>query len=100
MTSVTQTKTIEDPPKRTSRKRTVSSVAGMKPSDTETIDRSSRPVLPAFSDLIAKITEAKDEFEKLQKQISETREVWVKEQKDCDVTLKERNEQEEINRRR
>lgn len=56
--------------------------------------------IQAFSDLISKISDEKEELERLQKEIMEARSTWIKEQKDHELKLLERNQQEEIARKR
>lgn len=53
-----------------------------------------------FTDLLNKICQAKSEFEDLQKEIAETKEAWVKEQRNHEIAIVERNQQEEITRKR
>jgi len=53
-----------------------------------------------FSDLFRSINEAKEEFLALQREIDEVRESWDKEKKNHELTILERNQQEEIARKR
>lgn len=54
----------------------------------------------SFGNLLNAVNTAKEEFVDLQKEIEETKEAWVKEQKDHDILIQERNQQEEIVRKR
>ncbi len=58
------------------------------------------PLSDEFITLIQTITATKDIFEKLQKEIAETRTSWEKEQRDHELALAEKNQQEETIRRR
>lgn len=53
-----------------------------------------------FGELINRINEAKTEFISLQNQIEEVRMSWVREQKDRELETAQRNQQEDIVRRR
>ena len=53
-----------------------------------------------FADLLRLVNESKEEFITLQKEINEVRESWNKEQKDQEIAILERNQQEEIARKR
>lgn len=57
-------------------------------------------LLATFNDLISKISQAKTDFENLQKEITDTKELWLKEQQDHTRQKQERNQQEEIQKRR
>lgn len=88
--------------KKTTRTRKTSAL----PSET-TSDMIASPLLKtikskeeAFTHLLEKVTSVKEEFEQLQKNIKETTEAWIKEQKDHDIQLQERNTQEEITQKR
>ena len=54
----------------------------------------------AFTDLLHSINNAKEEFTTLQKEIDEVRESWSKEQKNHELAIVERNQQEEVSRKR
>jgi len=54
----------------------------------------------AFIDLLRSINTAKEEFIALQREIDEVRESWDKEQKNHELAIIERNQQEEIARKR
>jgi colicin import membrane protein len=53
-----------------------------------------------FADLIRSINESREEFMSLQKEIDEARESWNKEQRDHEIAIAERDQQEEIARKR
>lgn len=53
-----------------------------------------------FTIFLQNITLAKDTFEKLQKQITETQSAWDKEQKEHEIKITERDQQDEILRKR
>ena len=53
-----------------------------------------------FIDLLRSINESKEEFTAFQKEIDTARELWVKEQRDHETAIAERNQQEEIARKR
>jgi len=53
-----------------------------------------------FADLLRSINETKEEFIGLQKDIDELRESWRKEQRDHEMAVLERNQQEEIAQKR
>lgn len=56
--------------------------------------------LEAFASLLEKINKTKGDFEKLQKEISDTREGWVKEQKQHQQEVMEMTKEEELARKR
>ncbi len=56
--------------------------------------------LQVFTSLLEKINKTKGDFEKLQKDMSETREAWAKEQKQHNQEVVERNQEEELARKR
>lgn len=56
--------------------------------------------MESFTDLVNKISQSKAEFEILQKEIETIREQWMKEQKDHEIRMSERDQQEEIARKR
>lgn len=68
--------------------------------DTSLSSKALKPLEDAFSKLIHTITTAKDEYGDLQKQIAEIKEAWDKEQKLHIVEIQERDQQEELAKRR
>jgi chromosome segregation ATPase len=54
----------------------------------------------SFADLLRSINTAKEEFMALQKEIDEVRESWNKKQRDHEIAIAERDQQEEIARKR
>ena len=64
------------------------------------ISKSPNPLSQIFSDLLSLIREASIDFEKLQKDISETQEVWLREQNEHSRDITERDHQEEVERKR
>ncbi len=54
----------------------------------------------AFVNLLNAINASKEEFSSLQKEISNVKDLWIKEQKDHEVLSQERNQQEEIAKKR
>lgn len=96
--SESNTSTVKKPVRR---KSSVTSVSSSPPvinisASTKNFD----VIISAFSDLVTRITEAKAEFENLQKEIISTKEAWIKEQKDHELKITERNQQEETARKR
>lgn len=86
--------------RKTPRRKTVVSTVSI-PIETSVISTSSpksQPIINQFSDLFNTISSAKEEFERLQKEIAETKESWAKEQQQQEKDLKERSQQEEIER--
>ncbi len=63
-------------------------------------DKNIENIMQVFSDLLNRIKTAQTEFEKLQKEIITVKEAWIKEQKDHELGLNERKQQEEIIRKR
>ncbi len=59
-----------------------------------------KPLGNSFDLLINKINSGKNELERLEKEISEVRLLWQKEQKDRQLQIQERNKQEEVARKR
>lgn len=57
-----------------------------------------RVLLDAFTNLINKISEVKAEFENLQKEVTEVKESWIKEQQNHELQTQERDKQEEAER--
>lgn len=88
--------------KKTVRKKTTATPTA------ETADINSSPassksintLLASFCELIAKINQEKTELENLQKEISQTKEIWLKEQKDHGQKVKEQEQQEELQKKR
>ncbi len=54
----------------------------------------------SFINLVNTINASKEEFSFLQKEIADVKDSWIKEQKDYETQVRERNEQEEITRTR
>lgn len=101
--------TIEIPVKKTrsassgqaTRRKTAVSTSASAPTALSSIlEKQLKTQEEAFLDLIAAISNAKDEFIALQKQITETREVWEKERKRHEEEVREQIQQEEVERRR
>ena len=88
--------------KRTTRRKT-SAVTSLT-SSSPTLDISSMKHLSSlgsmFSDLSDKIELAQEEFESLQKEVTQTKELWEKEKKDHEAKIIERDQHEEITRKR
>lgn len=53
-----------------------------------------------FNDVIQSINESKAEFLRLQREIEETKRAWVREQQEHEVSIAQRNQQEELARKR
>lgn len=83
------------------RKSTVPSVADASVITSSSVqNKNISSIIQSFTDLVDKVLEAKVEFEKFQKEISEIKELWVKEQRNHELTIQERNQQEELTRKR
>ena len=93
--------TITTAVKRTTRRKTATSVGDSSVSATpSTSVKSLSSIISSFNDLFEKIIRAKTEFEKLEKEITEIREVWAKEQANHQQQMMEKREQEETARKR
>lgn len=86
--------------KRTTRARKTTAVSDETSSDASLSSKALKPMEDAFTKLITAITTAKDDYETLEKQIAEIKEVWDREQKLHTITIQERDQQEEVERRR
>jgi len=88
-------------PKKTTRSRKTSSSSAASTLALATPPSKALRVLEElFTDLIKSISEAKEEFVGLQKEIEETKLSWEKEQRMHQQQLAERDQQEELERRR
>lgn len=81
-------------------KKATVSAETIESSPTVSSTRTTKVSLEGFNDLISKISETKNEFENLQKEITEVKESWIREQTTHELQLKERNQQEETERKR
>lgn len=89
--------TAEETPKKSVRRKTASKTTA----NSSTVSGQTNSTLPnIFIDLIGKISEAEAEFNRLQKEIEETEQNWLKEQKDHEQEKTSRNTQEELERKR
>lgn len=88
--------------KRVVRKKSTVSSTGDTPMTTSSSvqNKNINSIIQSFTDLVDKVLEAKVEFEKFHKEITETKELWVKEQKNHELKIQERDQQEEIARKR
>ncbi len=88
--------------KKTSRSRKISTATTVpQVTDSATAaPKTSSGLSNIFSQISAKIAENKAEFENLIKQIDETKQSWVKEQKEYDEEITRLKEQDEIDRKR
>lgn len=85
------------PIKRTTRARkTASASVPVSDGQAATSPKTLKAKEDVFLDFLQKVNELKEEFVNLQKEITETKEAWHKEQKDHEVLLKERDQQEEV----
>ena len=96
---------MEDSDKKTTKKtgrtrKTVVSIEEPKASITTPNPKTTKLSLEAFTDLLNKVSETKNEFENLQKEIAEINESWIREQTTHELQLRERNQQEETERKR
>lgn len=73
-----------------------------KPSSTQTdpIQPASPSVSQSFDDLMTKLIQSNQEFDSLQRQISETKDSWIREQKAHEIELIQQKAQAELERRR
>lgn len=86
--------------KKTTRTRKVTSAAEPIVPDTTSSMQKVKPLENAFVTLVTTITEAQKEYEMLQKQIKETQEAWEEEQKQYVIKIQERDQQEDLMRKR
>lgn len=83
------------------RKSTVSSTGDTLVTASSSVqNKNISSIIQSFTDLIDKVLQAKFEFEKFHKEITETKELWVKEQKSHELKIQERDQQEEIAKKR
>lgn len=87
------------PVKRITRKKT-SATPSVEPPIVSATPRNVKVVSELFTELISTIDEDKTSFDTLQKEILEIRESWTKEQARHETAVKERDQQEELERRR
>jgi len=88
--------------KKTVRRRKVSTPSASLTQPTSTFPSSKQIDVTheSFSILLTNIEEARREFDTLQRDISQTREEWLKEQKDHEAAVVERDRQIEVERKR
>ncbi len=89
--------------KTTRTRKTVSAPDGSVVNDLPSIPVStakSTPVIKIFDELSAKIAEGKIEFDNLQKEIAQTKEDWVREQKQYQIELSQQKSQSDLERKR
>lgn len=85
--------------KRTTRRKSAaSSVSSEVP--TATTPKQLKTQEEPFGDLISTISEVKEEFTALQKEIAEIKESWQKEQQQHSASVQEQKQQEELGRKR
>lgn len=88
--------------KKTTRTRKVAAVASTSINSTFATPQPSNlnETLEAFTNLLEKINKTKGDFERLQKEMSDTREGWVKEQRQHHQEVMDRNQEKELARKR
>lgn len=86
--------------KKTTRARKTTAVSDQTAAEVSLSAKTLKPLEDAFVKLANTITTAKDEYGELQKQISEIKETWDKEQRSHKVQIAEINQQEELARKR
>src|SRR3990167_7314605 len=94
---------VESPKKITRRKRTQSNEGAVEIPQSVTFSSPSFKLtskIKSFIDLIQKIRDAQEEFEKLEKDIAETKELWIKEQKDYEAQKAEKINDDGLTRKR
>ena len=82
------------------RKTIVSSETTPAPKPVSPLVKNLKAYENIFADLLHAINDSKEEFMSLQRQIDEVRESWSKQQQNHDNAIFERNQQEEIARKR
>lgn len=87
-------------PKKTTRMRKASTQTTSISDTGSTTSSTQSPLTSVFEDLIAKISQSKSEFDNLQREIERTKTEWVREQKQHEVEIAQRNTQEEVERKR
>lgn len=87
--------------KTTRTRRSVINIASSDATLSPTISvKKTNGIMEGFIDITKRIVESKEEFERLQKEISETKEFWVKEQRDHETQIRLQREEEELGRKR
>ncbi len=86
--------------RKTTRLRKTTLVAEPTMPDATLSPKILKPAEDVFTKLIVTITTAREEYEALQKQIAEIKEAWEKEQRIHATIIRERDQQEEVERRR
>ena len=86
--------------KKTTRARKTASTVDQTLIDTSLSSKALKPMEEAFTKLIAVIAATREEYEALQKQMSEVKDIWDKEQRSYKVQIAEMNQQEELTRKR
>lgn len=92
-----------EPARKTTRLRKTASVSLSAADETISVPMTSHkanPIVSAFEKTIEDLTRSKEEFERLEKEIAETKAAWIKEQKAHDEEINQHKAQEEIARRR
>lgn len=94
--------TVTSPVKKTVRKKTTTSPIPAKAAIMSVTSSPSKQnqIIQLYTDLIAKIADAKLEFEKVEKEIADIKEEWSKEQKIHQYQIEEKNRREETDRKR
>lgn len=85
---------------RTRKTTVVSTEVASSAKPVPSLAKNLKPYEDTFTDLLRSINDSKDEFMALQKEIDEVRESWNKEQRDHETAIIERNQQEEVARKR
>lgn len=96
---VEETTAVTKKTTRTRKSTTATAVSDAALSSTLSVKKTDG-IMEGFSDIAKRIAEAKEEFERLQKEILETKEFWVKEQKDHETQFRLQREEEELARKR
>jgi hypothetical protein len=89
------------PVKKTPRSKKATTSAAI--ADSQTFQPTLSPAkskIDSFNDLLLEINKLKAQFEDLQKEMGETQQAWVKEQRSHQVELEERDKQQELQRKR
>lgn len=86
--------------KRTTRARKTVLTTDQTLTDTSLSSKALKPIGEAFTKLTVVIAATREEYEALQKQISEVKEVWDKEQRIHKVQIAELNQEEELTKKR
>ena len=88
------------PAKRATRRKASATATPVEPAIVSATPRNVKVVSELFADLLSTISADKASFDTLQKEILEIRESWLKEQVRHEAQLAERDQQEELERRR